>query len=684
MRDEDKSKEQLIKELIYLRLEIEKIRASETDPGALQNRNRMLAVLSGSIARYLEFPFAEVDYQLIADQLLKLSGAAVVLVHSYDTYAGCTVTEAMAGPGNLITKGIEFLGFNPVGKRWRVSEQLKEHHSSGKITKIDGVYALAFGQIPRWICRQIEKLFNLGDIYGIGLVHRGEVLGNIVIIMPAGQQLTEPETFQIFASIVATTILRKKTEKALLDSQERYRRLVEYSRDAVFVATPDNRYIDVNPAACQMLGYTRDELLRMGIPDLIPFKISDMPLYDKLVKQGFLYSEVTLRSKDGRLIPAEINYTVLPDGNYLGTVRDITQRKQAEKALRDSERFLSSIFESIQDRLFIIDYEFNIILTNAQVEQTYSHALPLIGKNCYRAFHGFDDVCPGCPSIITIREGKTARAVLPTRNPGGEVTGWLDHYCYPFVDMTTGQTKGVIVYTRDITEKLKIEQEMARLERLNLVGEMAASIGHEVRNPMTTVRGFLQMLGGKREYLKDREYFDLMIEELDKANSIITSFLSLARNKPLDLEKQNLNAILKSISPLISADAMNSGMNAVIKYGDIPDLLLNEKEIRQLILNIVRNGLEAMDEGGTLTIKTDTEGGEVVLSVQDRGKGIKPDLIEKIGTPFFTTKDQGTGLGLAVCYGIAARHNASIKVETGPSGTTFLIRFKTIQEKGEG
>lgn len=108
-------------------------------------------------------------------------------------------------------------------------------------------------------------------------------------------------------------------------------------------------------------------------------------------------------------------------------------------------------------------------------------------------------------------------------------------------------------------------------------------------------------------------------------------------------------------------------------------MLLDEKEIKQLIFNLVRNGLEAMKPGQTLTIKTYVEGTTAVLAVQDQGSGIKPEIMDKIGTPFFTTKDHGTGLGLAICYSIAKRHKAAIDIETGAHGTTFFVRFNLEQ-----
>lgn len=227
-----------------------------------------------------------------------------------------------------------------------------------------------------------------------------------------------------------------------------------------------------------------------------------------------------------------------------------------------------------------------------------------------------------------------------------------------------------------ITEHKKFEKEMARFDKLNLLGEMAAGISHEVRNPMTTVRGFLQILSNKTDCQAYKTYFILMIEELDRANSIITEFLSVGKNTTETKKYQNLNLIIGNLVPLIQADALSLDKYVRVELNDIPYLILNESEIRQIVLNLARNGLEAMPEGGHLIISTYREGDEVVLSVQDEGRGIAPEDLEKLGTPFFTTKNNGTGLGLAVCYGIASRHNANIKIKTGDKGTTFNVHFK--------
>jgi two-component system, sporulation sensor kinase E len=214
------------------------------------------------------------------------------------------------------------------------------------------------------------------------------------------------------------------------------------------------------------------------------------------------------------------------------------------------------------------------------------------------------------------------------------------------------------------------------LDRLNLIGVMAAGLGHEIRNPLTTVRGFLQLLGEAERFADVRDRFDLMISELDQANSIITEFLSLAKTKATDVEQHNLNEIIKRLQHLFSTNAICKDKTVILELSEIPNLMVNEKEIRQLVLNLVSNGLEAMPDSGVLTVRTCLENDKVILSVQDQGQGIPTENMQKLGTPFWTTKDYGTGLGLAVCYGIAERHSAIIDVDTSSEGTTFYVRFQ--------
>jgi signal transduction histidine kinase/ligand-binding sensor protein len=239
------------------------------------------------------------------------------------------------------------------------------------------------------------------------------------------------------------------------------------------------------------------------------------------------------------------------------------------------------------------------------------------------------------------------------------------------------QFNAVIDLTKKIEQIISAQQkEMARLDRLNLIGEMAASIGHEVRNPLTTVRGFLQYFLQKKEFESHGTIFGIMIEELDRANEIITEFLSLAKNRKVDLRKMDLNQGIMKLIPLVQADAMLKGIQIISDLGNVPVLFLDEKEIRQLVLNLVRNAIEASEGGKVVKIRTFVHQEKPVLEITDNGRGISPAILDKIGTPFFTTKTQGTGLGLAVCYRIAERHCAAIKIESEELvGTRVCVIF---------
>lgn len=349
----------------------------------------------------------------------------------------------------------------------------------------------------------------------------------------------------------------------------------------------------------------------------------------------------------------------------------LIQRKIAEEKLQESERRFRNLFENSMDGIFLTKPDGTIISANPSLCQ-------MIGMS-------EQEICQiGRSGIVDLSDARLYE-LLTERQQTGQCKGELNllhkNGSIVPVELTSKIYKTsdgeffASMFVRDISKQIKTQQEMARLDRLNLIGQMAAGIGHEVRNPMTIVRGFLQMLSGKSRYSDDKEYFNLMISELDRANAIITQFLSLARNTPVELQPNNLNQIIEDLSPLLQTDALNVDKNLEIEKQPTPDINVNKNEIYQLILNLVRNGLDVTQKGGCVTIKTFVDGANVVLAIKDKGNGIDPGILDKLGTPFLTTKPEGTGLGLATCFSIAKRHNARIDVDTCPEGTTFFIRF---------
>lgn len=353
---------------------------------------------------------------------------------------------------------------------------------------------------------------------------------------------------------------------------------------------------------------------------------------------------------------------------------EVIERKKTESSLRQLQAQYQALVENNPDIIMRFDKELRCLYANPAIKfVTGKLAEDVIGKYIWDMGFGIEKSETLQKHLLSVIESGEQLSFESEQVHSPGVRYYQAHFVPEFDNNRA--VVSVLGIGRDVTEHKLFEKEIARLDRLGLVGQMAASIGHEVRNPMTTVRGYLQLYQRKLTSEKDSKTFSIMIEEIDRANAIITEFLSLARNKAVDLKKNNLNEIIKVILPLIQADALHRGNSINVEFGKIFDLRLDEKEIRQCILNLVRNALEAMPDGGAVTIKTYIENEGVVLSISDEGKGLDSSTLDRLGTPFFTTKENGTGLGLPVCYSIVARHKAKIDVETGSSGTIFYVRF---------
>ncbi len=354
---------------------------------------------------------------------------------------------------------------------------------------------------------------------------------------------------------------------------------------------------------------------------------------------------------------------------YMDQLENRVEERTRELAAANGK--VTSVIESITDGFFALNKEWEFTYLNKhQYLPQRKTAKEVLGKNIWEVF-------PKSVNTVMYQEFHRAmseRVTVHFEIPSSSDEYWHEVVAYPY-------DEGICCLFKNITEKKKYEKELRRLSNLDLIGQMAAGISHEIRNPMTTVRGFLQLLKKEDELNKHNGYFNLMIEELDRANSIITEFLSMGNTRTSDLQMLDLNTIIHDITPLIKIDTLNHNKFIQFDTKDIPELLLNRNEIRQLLINLYRNGLEAMSTGKVLFISTYMEDENcVVLAVRDQGTGIRPEIVEKLGTPFYTTKDNGTGLGLGICYAIAARHNAKIEIQTGSEGTTFFIKFNYKKE----
>ncbi len=241
----------------------------------------------------------------------------------------------------------------------------------------------------------------------------------------------------------------------------------------------------------------------------------------------------------------------------------------------------------------------------------------------------------------------------------------------------------MLVVIHDLTEKRLMERELVRSEKLKVVGQMAAGLAHEIRNPLTTIRGFIQLFDNKEESSKKR-YYDLIINEIDRVNIILTDLMNIANPKTSEVLKEtNLELLLDDLLLLYQSQARKNGIEVhTYFHGRLPTVCLDANKIQQVFLNLVQNAVEAMENGGRLTVSTSyqKQEEEIVISFSDTGTGMDENTLGKLSTPFYTTKETGTGLGLTTSYRIIEEMDGQISVTSKRGvGTTFTIRLPAEQ-----
>ena len=228
----------------------------------------------------------------------------------------------------------------------------------------------------------------------------------------------------------------------------------------------------------------------------------------------------------------------------------------------------------------------------------------------------------------------------------------------------------------NIVYKTNIQKELQQAEKMNAIGQLAASVAHEIRNPMTVVKGFLQIFQNKNKLSEEElSYIKLMVDEMNRAEGIINDYLSLAKPDLGSKERVMLSEFSANIIDLMNGYAlMVSNIHLHFKLDFDMEICLNTNEVKQVLINIIKNGIEAMKDGGEMTLSIQKEGEYLLFSISDTGTGMSEEQIARLGTAFYSLKDQGTGIGLMVCYQVIERMKGKIEVESEKNiGTTFKV-----------
>ena len=493
---------------------------------------------------------------------------------------------------------------------------------------------------------------------------------------------------------------RKQAEEKLKSSEERLKILFEFAPDAYYLNDLKGNFIDGNKAAEEITGYKRDELIGKSFLKLKLLPPRQIPKAAALLAKNALGQptgpdEFTLIRKDGTQVLVETRtFPVKIEGktSVLGIARDITERKQAEDTLRQSEEKYKTLFESKLEGVVVMDETMKLLLANKAAAEMFGFdsVEELLEVNL------FDYIPPEerarVLKIITkdmfennLQQVNEFRLM---NKSGKEIwisaVGTLTEY--------QGKVAGLISF-RDITERKRMEKELreaqeqlVRSEKLAAIGQLAGGVGHELRNPLAAIKNAVYYVKGKvaeselaQEKPRLMEFLNIMDEEINSSNKIISDLLGFSRVGKPSVSPTGIEKIIEDTLPRITIPE-NIELTKKLD-GELPEVEIDPDQIQQVLANIITNAVQAMPEGGKLTIVAREKDKFVEVEVADTGCGIPQESVNKIFDPLFTTRAKGIGLGLAVCKSIIDRHEGNITVKSKVGkGTTISIKLSLESE----
>jgi PAS domain S-box-containing protein len=359
-------------------------------------------------------------------------------------------------------------------------------------------------------------------------------------------------------------------------------------------------------------------------------------------------------------------------------LEDISRKKEMEDQVSDARKRLLAVFEGITDGIQVIDSEFRITTVNKSMTDLLARSIK-IGEPCYRACAFDIKICVDCPAEETFRTGQPSsvtKKLLQTGNSPGGRDRFVEISTFPLLDRG-GRVVQVVEYIKDVTEKVRLAERLEQSRRLAELGEMAARVAHEVRNPLNAITGAAHYLS--TEYTEDenlQRFTKLIMRQATRVNQVASDLLYVSKPLHTQLTMVNVNSLLDQLLDSLREVLGDQDITVVREHrADLPAIQADEMQIEQALQNILRNAVEAMSDGGKLTTMTTfTEDGTwAEIRIQDTGHGIPDQDRERVFQSFFTTKIKGTGLGLTIVQRVLKNHDGEIVLEQPEGGGTRVV-----------
>ena len=469
---------------------------------------------------------------------------------------------------------------------------------------------------------------------------------------------------------------------AMKRSEARFTELFENLQEGIYIVSPEDKILEVNPALVNMLGYrSKEELLSQKVTEVFLDEHQRDAITREVHRESGPHSrELTLRRKDGQPVYCLNTTSAVRDTSgrivrYQGALVDITERRAIEKQLHQQQEFARRLIDSFPDLIFVVDPQRRYTFVSQKFKEVLGYEpSDIVGLTFGERTHAddrpamialFDDLLAGKQSFASIE--------IRVRHKQGE---WRSLKCnFSPLFNEEGKIEGVVVSGRDVTEVKRLESQLIQAEKLAAMGQMLAGVAHELNNPLTAILGASELLRDRQGVDENtRRQLEMTHRQARRAARIVQNLLDFSRPASPQKKALDMNLVVERTMQLHEHSLRRN--NVELEFQSVPGLPLivgDANQLIQIFLNLIGNAEHAIREvrsSGRIQIRLSHSGNRVLATVQDDGVGIKAEVLPKLFDPFFTTKRPGggTGLGLSICMSIVREHGGNIEASSLPAG----------------
>jgi len=548
---------------------------------------------------------------------------------------------------------------------------------------------------------EILKGYESGAVdYIFKPVNKGILLSKINVFLELyNQRMNLPEELGLLKKF-EENLSRSNAE--LADSQEKFRSFIEHAPDGVFIMSREGQLIEMNEAVSSITGFTKDELLGMKLHQLITESVQEkwVSFQTKFLHSGTANAELTFRQKNGKVRWCTLNGVKISDDQFLCFFKDITQTKVAADALMKSEEKYRTLMNASPEGIVIIDMKGLITDVSEIGLELYGcdSSDEMIGKHILRFLPNglktkFREIY-----LKTLEEGLVQSVEMKLLNKNK--TPFISEISTTLIQGKGGESIAFMIVIHDITHRKKLERQMIHNDRMTTLGEMATGIAHEINQPLNTLSILFDnmLLAASKEDSLPKSYLEKktqkIYDNIFRIKNIIDHVRVFSRSQEDAIFTSfDVNESIRNAISMISEQFRHKLIDLEVKVGDpMPFAFGNTYQFEQVILNLLINSKDAIEElegkldrsfEKKITIIAYATNKQIIVEVKDNGIGIKPEELEKIMLPFYTTKEagKGTGLGLSITFGIIKEMKGEINFRSEHlKGTNVTIKLPAVKK----